>query len=692
MKDKINIIFPCAGKAERFGNTFKPFLKIGDLSFIEKAIEPFLKWSNMINKFYFIITEEQEEFYAVSDKFKKMFDNIEYDICFLKRQTDGPLETFIEGYINNINDESPFIVCDCDHSINVDTLFNNIATKKDKIIIPTWDITPDIQKNWSKILINDGKIIKFINKEEADFNKFVVKGIIGCIFFRNKDLFKSIKKGQVNFYEMIYDHFISGTDISLAKVRNAYFYGDHDMLKDCIDKRRNECTIFCDIDGVLLKHNDHSSNDPDENICLNNFSALEKLHKQNHKIVLTTARSKKFEKQLKKLLKQKNIYYDEILMSCKSGPRILINDRKPKKPFTPQATGIEVIRNNGLPNSILDEIIQNNRVKLLQDISANSFAKTLLIEKDGKKVIRKTVLKSAGLKHVNTLKRQMRDLERFNFLKEGLCPKILHEEENNLEFLFDMEYLENYKMLSDLEISKKVKFIKKIVDKLHKSCYNISKEIDGDKWLKNFLDEKIYPKFELFSKENSLFDTIINNDKVTINGNTYYGLSKCLEQIDKKVIKPEKICVVHGDLTLENIMINEANNDLKFIDMDGSRLFDARELDLGKMSQSILSRYDEWKNLDGEKIISYNHKYHFNVNDNFFNIIDSDLVSELFSTWSNVLNNDNEIVKKKSIFYMSTYFIRFVPFRTNQHVNHGVFALIMATVWLNKLLGVKNEN
>ena len=65
---KVNIVFPCGGSAERFGGTFKPFLRIGDLSFIEKAYEPFRKWSHMINNVYFIITDEQEKQYHVSHK------------------------------------------------------------------------------------------------------------------------------------------------------------------------------------------------------------------------------------------------------------------------------------------------------------------------------------------------------------------------------------------------------------------------------------------------------------------------------------------------------------------------------------------------------------------------------------------------------------------------------------------------
>tara|TARA_R110000796_G_scaffold240591_1_gene361740 strand:+ start:9375 stop:9521 length:147 start_codon:yes stop_codon:yes gene_type:complete len=40
MKEKVTVVFPCAGEVARFGYTFKPFLKLGDLTFIEKTVEP----------------------------------------------------------------------------------------------------------------------------------------------------------------------------------------------------------------------------------------------------------------------------------------------------------------------------------------------------------------------------------------------------------------------------------------------------------------------------------------------------------------------------------------------------------------------------------------------------------------------------------------------------------------------------
>ena len=54
IEKKLNVVFPMAGEGSRFGYTFKPFISVGDLTFIERAISPFLKHEDKINKFYFI--------------------------------------------------------------------------------------------------------------------------------------------------------------------------------------------------------------------------------------------------------------------------------------------------------------------------------------------------------------------------------------------------------------------------------------------------------------------------------------------------------------------------------------------------------------------------------------------------------------------------------------------------------------
>jgi molybdopterin-guanine dinucleotide biosynthesis protein A len=51
---KTNVVFLMAGEGSRFGYKFKPFMKLGDQTFIEHAVEPFYKWKDNIDNVYFI--------------------------------------------------------------------------------------------------------------------------------------------------------------------------------------------------------------------------------------------------------------------------------------------------------------------------------------------------------------------------------------------------------------------------------------------------------------------------------------------------------------------------------------------------------------------------------------------------------------------------------------------------------------
>lgn len=686
---KINVVFPCGGSAERFGGTFKPFLKIGDLTFIEKAYEPFRKWSHMINNVYFIVTAEQEKQHNISQKIEKMFPGENCVISIIEKKTKGPVETFLQGYADK---QSSFIVCDCDHSINVDTLFALIRQKQTAdIIVPTWSINPQNQHNWSKILMKNHKIKGFANKEEVDFNQFNVRGIIGCIYFKSIELVKEREVSYVNFYEAIRRSFIKGKQIVLDYPQSAYFYGDPEMLADCIEQRRGECSIFCDIDGVILKHYDHSSNDPSDNVCLHGFDELKNVSLSNHTVVLTTARSEKFRKPLEALLAQKNVYYDKLVMGLPSGPRFLINDRKPKKVFTTQSNSIELVRNSGLSglSKNIENVIKENKINILEDLSANSFAKTYLIQEDNRVIVRKHILKSSGEKHVHVLKRQRRDLERFNFLSDGFCPLVLGERESSIDYFYDMEYLNGYIKAIDLPLKERQDVVSKVLAKLNSDIYSLNKKINGDEWMTGFLNEKIYPKLTHFPLLNDEFSAIIDSEVIAVNNKKYYGLKKALQLIDFKDLLPSSLSVVHGDLTLENVMFNCDTKEIKLIDMDGARIFDSRELDLGKMCQSIISKYDQWKEADGNlliKEIDLNTGYFMAIEEYFNSNFKTSMEETLISSWSNILGEPEDKIIKKCCFYMATYFIRFVPFRLQLSKKHGIFALLMAAVWLNKLI------
>ena len=127
----------------------------------------------------------------------------------------------------------------------------------------------------------------------------------------------------------------------------------------------------------------------------------------------------------------------------------------------------------------------------------------------------------------------------------------------------------------------------------------MKKEIEGIGWVNNFLKKKIYPKFKIYEKNEHL-KTLIYSKSVFINGIEYKGLKEIISNIDKHIIKPKHIRPIHGDFTFENIMWN--GEDIKLIDMDGSDNFDAAELDLGKICQSVYSRFNDWKNIEMKQL------------------------------------------------------------------------------------------
>ena len=151
----MNLIFPVAGEAIRFGGAFKPFLKIGDVTFIDNTITTsFKKWidNGDIFTIYFICTETQEKEYNVTENIKKIFPFTNPQVIAIKEKTKGPYQTLRLG-IQQAKISGESIVCDCDHALDVDFIFKNRKNNYD-CIIPTWKIKKDEWMNWSKIVLD----------------------------------------------------------------------------------------------------------------------------------------------------------------------------------------------------------------------------------------------------------------------------------------------------------------------------------------------------------------------------------------------------------------------------------------------------------------------------------------------------------------------------------------------------------
>jgi hypothetical protein len=117
-------------------------------------------------------------------------------------------------------------------------------------------------------------------------------------------------------------------------------------------------TIFCDIDGTILKHTgDIVKNYTCSSETLPNvIETFKSWDKNNFKIILITGRKESTRKYTEEQLGRLGIVYDELIMGLPNGDRVIINDKKPRHPRN-TAYSINVVRNKGFEN--LDLISTN---------------------------------------------------------------------------------------------------------------------------------------------------------------------------------------------------------------------------------------------------------------------------------------------------------------------------------------------
>jgi hypothetical protein len=510
-----------------------------------------------------------------------------------------------------------------------------------------------------------------------------VYGIIGCYYFRTLELLIN-DNDFINLSDFFGSYF-NKLKIDFVNVKNAYFYGTPEMVENTIKLRRKFGTVLCDIDGVLLKHSNNSNDSPHDNIIIGEcIQKLNKIKEENNKIILVTARPSKTRETLQNLLNIFKIPYDDIVMGLNPGPRYLINDIKPSNPFVKQAISLNIIRDFGIEHLQFNEV-NNYNIEIIKKFKGNSFSNTYLLKSNNDFFVRKHIIKNKKTQeHYERLKRQCDDLKRFYHYNQELVPKVLNECDNDYDYYIDIEYLENYKQLDEYDKNIQYHVLDKIIKTMETDVYCYRKKNTSVNFIEEFFKIKIYPKLSEFEQKCEIMNYLINNSEVKINGKIYFGLRNIFEKLNIHNFNTEWINPIHGDFTLENILYDSENEKVKIIDMEGSRYVDTCYFDLGKIFQSIVSKYKEWNVI--ENVIINKDINNLSCIDEYFHY-DYEEYKPICNSFSKIMEvEDTKTVFNKGIFFMSTYFIRFVQFRQKISHEHGIFAIIMAVVWLNSIL------
>jgi len=357
----MNIIIPMAGLGSRFKSEGfilpKPLIEVGGKTLIEHSIE-----SLNIPGQYIFITRKYDDVnhnLLLSKKLKEVIpESVE---ILIESPTKGSVETclYAKDFINN---DEPLIITNCDQRLEwnsedfLDFINNN--NNSDGIVV-TYD--SDNPKNSFVKLNDNGDVITITEKNPISRNS-----LIGLHYWKNGKLFidsseklmgEFEKNGRpecyisetynfliennmkIKSYEIPVNEYISlGTpyDLSVYQAKIKEFYTDKPK------------TIFCDIDGTILRHvhkfSDVCTTDP---VLLN--GVLKKFNEwdsQGHKIILCTARKESAREITEKHLKSLGICWDYLIMGVSSGVRVLIND-KLNKTDSNRSVSVNVITNEG---------------------------------------------------------------------------------------------------------------------------------------------------------------------------------------------------------------------------------------------------------------------------------------------------------------------------------------------------------
>ena len=324
-------------------------------------------------------------------------------------------------------------------------------------------------------------------------------------------------------------------------------------------------------------------------------------------------------------------------------------------------------KNNNIFYLYNDKIISDN-FSILEDLSGMSEANTFLIKNKNSKFIRKIASNGAAKK----LKKQYQYIIENKYLK---LPKILNKYEEDNIFYYDMEYFANgetfFTAIHYFSVEKSLKTLNEILNSLNKSYITINND---NKYYNNLFYEKYINNNINISLSNlqikylQKYDNFFVNDIEVpniLNLNEYLKLYNSNLNYDIKNI--------HGDLTIENILVDTNGN---YIIIDPSPMYNNIFAEYSKLFQSLHGKYEYLKNSNSWSIEKNSIKY-------------ADYSTQKYSDIFNyikqfIVDNYGNEGLKATYFYEAVCHLRTLSYMVRLNKNNSVLMLALSGLALNE--------
>lgn len=334
------LVLPVSGKSSRFHGMLPKWLltmPCGNLM-IEKSISK-LDLSKF-SKIVIICLKEHIEKYLNFEKLHKSFnEKLSQEIVWivLEHHTASQAETIVRG-LEKANITGSFFVKDCDNEFEYSGKGENEVAVVDLNKVELIDA-----KNKSYVQTNElGDVTNIVEKNVIS-NLFCCGGYgfeSASNFIKTFNFIKSQTTKEIYVSHVIYKMLIDGDTF---KAIHASAYADWGTAQEYLSYTQKHVTVFCDVDGVLLKNGSWFgksgwNTDP----ILENISALKALQDKGLLfLVITSSRPISEKEKTLNILKSIGLSPNESLFGLPHNRRILINNYSNINPY-PSALSINL--------------------------------------------------------------------------------------------------------------------------------------------------------------------------------------------------------------------------------------------------------------------------------------------------------------------------------------------------------------
>lgn len=340
----MEIIVPAAGLSTRFPN-MRPKYSLTDYSgsiMLKSALKPYLgKYNITIG-----ILQEHDEKFKIKDLLKHEFDD-KLNIVVLPKPTLGPADTvyqILKSQPHLLNTE--ILIKDCD------SFFDHQYQKGNYICITKFVDNKIIRAPAAKsfIISNDNGIIQNIIEKEIISDKFCVGGY-------------KFENGN-DFYEAFENLSQTNKEIYVSNIIQYCLYNNKIFVENIVQNYidvgtseewfayNNKSSIFCDIDGTIVKAQPRNAYNELAIPLTNNIKKLKELLLAGNEIVFVTSRSEKYRTETQAMLNGFGFKNCKLIMGLQNSKRIVINDFNAANPY-PRAIAINIARDSDTLESFI---------------------------------------------------------------------------------------------------------------------------------------------------------------------------------------------------------------------------------------------------------------------------------------------------------------------------------------------------